>query len=1148
MYSALGANRMLEVKKLRESLTAREKYGRASIFMQMELTLAQGLEMKASVGAALGLCNVMNQTENEILLFRAARLGRQLSGILLPLIPQLGEQLSHQATSLLDQIFPELEDQCPAIFFENATTSIRSSASAECEKYREFMDLSTSARERKDFTRANQALIEARDAAQKHWIQNRLLASGSVALQGLRDFHKLYIDLHRNETGIAFFESAGINDYLVTLFVHVKDYDGVLQTFEAFQKRHVDYEIPTHQERALDIAIRATRALAMEDRLQQYTARHFDWLKKCSFSEQWGSLKDSAISDPDQYIRQISRGAEDLKEWGSNALALILALVKMEWKRELLSTDEVRDLLSFTFTSEKDEKIESIENFLEELDFEDAAESLYGSLDRLTPSARLIETMQRLKHWLNRPDRLPSRAARLATAKIVMQSRLYRVRLYLARKGVPNEVDTREYADEQQLLDEIEELEHNAAGGQGDYLERKRSSSIQVTLNKCYVPEAGTKGLISDEELQAKIGDCAELVTKYANGGQRFPQYHISLQQSRLYWQRYLHFRCVPPDAGLEVLEEAEKLFNEIRKQILSEDPAQSFTATITLTEDLMSQEHLKMALAATLQSFWGKLAAAQESQSLGILNQSLFEIALEHYHRFLKWTYRSKDRVLTDLLLRSRIQKSSREKKELATSVNESDLSRSVQELHISDKTTLQGEVKRTTPLNDPVIPLKLPSIEFDEEAVSKVMINQMLNQIGDEVVIVDIINLAYLAQGGSQAILYRKGTPNILPIPLPDLTIKTVEVWALKNLGTSENSIKRPLGGNDNVSALEELTPLLMPLFNADLPQYIKPNEVIIFCLTGALHRIPIHAVPVNGTPLIERNPIAYCSSLTTLYRGFQTISKVQPSSRKVESLAIVPSYREPWITDAEAERHLLQQIERTSAGLNAEPLIGPSLNKKIVQASSSKRAHIHYFGHVRYDSKTPLHSALLLNDAALKEPLLSSPDSESLTVRDLFSCTLQKPTLVTLIGCGSGQSLISSSDDVLGLPSAFQFAGASAIVSTLWPISADDGAEFAAQLYHAYHQRQWQQQQSSASPAGIKVEGRTVSEADAGGMLPGLKDCVNLAYVMQDAMEVLRRREKGKAPAYHWAGFYLTGFWLFRPLSWDDNGKGDENIPLG
>jgi hypothetical protein len=66
--------------------------------------------------------------------------------------------------------------------------------------------------------------------------------------------------------------------------------------------------------------------------------------------------------------------------------------------------------------------------------------------------------------------------------------------------------------------------------------------------------------------------------------------------------------------------------------------------------------------------------------------------------------------------------------------------------------------------------------------------MINELLSKIGDDVVLVDIINIAYLGEGGSQAILYKKGT-TVLLIPLPNITLQAIERWVEKNLGTQEN-----------------------------------------------------------------------------------------------------------------------------------------------------------------------------------------------------------------------------------------------------------------------------------------------------------------------------------------------------------------------
>ena len=1116
-----GRDRASEVRQLRKSLVTRGKYNRASAFMQLELTLVQGLEMQTSVGASFGFCSVMEQTQNKLLLFRSAKLKRQLSGILLNIIRELGEQSSRQSTELFGQIFPRMEDQCPAVSFDLAVDLVRDSSSTEGEKSRNYVDLSNAASERKDFTRANQALIAAQDAAQKNWHQCKTLSSGCAALQHLHDLHTAYIDLHQKDAGMAFFESAGVNDYLTTLSVHYKDNHRLLRTFEDFQGRHIEFGIPTHQERMFDIAVGAAKKLAMKEQLQRYSMQHFKWFKQSPISDQWGRLTESALSDPDQYLRQMFVGAEDPIEWGNNALQLILAWAKTEWNKELLTTGTLRELFGFAHKDERDDGPDSFLRFIEALDFEEAAESLYGDLDKPTPSVIFLDIMRRLKDWLCLPDRPPSQAARLNTAKIIMLSRLHRLRL--ARKSVPEDVDTSEYSEEQKMLDDIEELEDAVGGGWGDQSDRQTASRIFTTLHKCYVSEAVIKGLISDEELQSRISDCVDLVSKYANGGRRFLEYHSLLQQSHLNWQRYLHFKSVPPDSGLEVLEKAEVLFTGTRNQILIPDPADLFTATLNLTEEFMSQEHCKMAVTAAFTSFLENMAAAQRAQSQGVPNPKLGDLACYTYERFLKWTHRSKGRGLIDLLyldvelVQHLVEKSSNKRgKPIAPGI-ESNLSSSVENLHIGENITLQDEAEQAEPLTNGVTPLELSNDVTDEMITSKAMINEMLRKVGDDVVLVDIINIAYLGQGGSQAILYRKDTHN-LPIPLPDITLQAIERWVEKNLGTQERSINEPLRGEGNASGLEELTPLLMPLFKRDLPQSIKPKEVIIFCLTGALHRIPIHAVPINGVPLIESHPVAYCQSLTTLHRGYEAVGKFQHSSPGVESLAIVPSYKQSWIDDAEAEAKLLQKIEGVCTDLNAKVCSGSYLTKEIVQDSLSDCAHTHYFGHVHYNSKLPIRSALLLNESARVDQSLEDSGSEGLAVRDLFKSQLHKPALATIIGCGSGQTLISNSDDVLGLPSAFLFAGASAIVSTLWPISADEGADFAVEFYRAFHQQQ----------VSRKTEERNANQES------GLKRCVNLAYVMQEAVNKMRQRGENKKAAYYWAAFYLTGFWLFPPLA--------------
>ena len=1115
-------SRLCEIRKLRESLVTRRKYNRASVFMQLELTLAQGLEMKSSVGAAFGLCSTMEQTKDVPLLFRSVKLGHQLSSILANIIPQMSVQAAQHSAKLRRQLFPQMEAQYPGMHFDIAVQLVRDSPSPEHQKYRDYMVLSNVAIERMDFTRTNQVLIAARDAAQKNWHQSKTLASGRAALQHLHDLHTTYIDLHQRDTGMAFWESAGTADYMTTLSEYYKRYHMALQTFENFQTRNPDFEIPIQQERMFDIAARAAEKLGLREQAQRFSKQLFRWRRQCPFLDKWGNLTESASSDPHQYLRQIFAGAEDPVEWGSNALQLVVAWAQIEVKKGLLTTGAFRELFGFLKKNEQDEDSETFFQDIQDLDFLEAT-CLYGDLEKPMPSVAFVDYMEALKDWLNLPDRLPSQAARLNTAKIIMISRLHRHRLFLAKKGVPDPTDISGYSKEENLLNTIEKLEYDVGGGFGDQPDRETGSRIQTTLTKCYVPEAVKYQLVADDELESRISDCVDLASKYANGGRRFLEYHSILQQSRLQWQRYHLFRSVLPDSCLDSLERAELLFNDTRKRLLTADPADSFSATINLTEEFMSQEHTKMGIMASLKSLLEKRTSISKARTQGAPDTISDESVFHTYDQFLKWTHRSKGRGLIDLLyfdmelVQDLVETLSTHGEKPIESRVASDLPSSVENLHLAENIDLQHWNEQAEPAKDKVVPTVLSKDVTDETTVSSAMVHEMLSEVGDDVVLVDIINTPYLDDGGSQAVLYRKEIP-VLLIPLPHMTLQVVEGWVEKYLGTQQKSIEMPLQEGHYARALEELTPLLMPLFNPELPQSIRAKETIIFCLTGALHRIPVHAIPINGVPLIESQPVAYCQSLTTLYRSYEDVCKHQCSTPSVEGLAIVPSYEKRWIEEAVAEKRLLQDLEGVCNDLSVESCSGSNLTKETLQNALSNCAHVLYFGHVHYSPSSPIRSALLQSESAYKNVSLGKPDKEGLTVRDLFKIRMHKPALATIIGCGSGQAFVSDSDDILGISSALLFAGASAVVSTLWPIDPDDGANFAAAFYHAIR---GQQKNLSAGEKGADQKSR-------------LESCVNLASAMHRAITTLRQRGGKKDAAYHWSAFYLAGFWLFPPLA--------------
>ena len=67
----------------------------------------------------------------------------------------------------------------------------------------------------------------------------------------------------------------------------------------------------------------------------------------------------------------------------------------------------------------------------------------------------------------------------------------------------------------------------------------------------------------------------------------------------------------------------------------------------------------------------------------------------------------------------------------------------------------------------------------------------------------------------------------------------------------------------------------------------------------------------------------------------------------------------------------------------------------------------------------------------------------------LQDAFATRI-RAKLVVMMGCRSGQQHISSSEDALGLISAFFAAGASSIVATLWQFETGDASKFSGFFY--------------------------------------------------------------------------------------------------
>ena len=97
-------------------------------------------------------------------------------------------------------------------------------------------------------------------------------------------------------------------------------------------------------------------------------------------------------------------------------------------------------------------------------------------------------------------------------------------------------------------------------------------------------------------------------------------------------------------------------------------------------------------------------------------------------------------------------------------------------------------------------------------------------------------------------------------------------------------------------------------------------------------------------------------------------------------------------------------------------------------IISNKLTSIAHcVHFSCHGTFKLESPLDSALTL------------ANHEQLTLLDIFKLNLNQCNLVTLSACETGIiDLNSITDEYIGLPSGFLFAGSQSVVSSLWAVS--------------------------------------------------------------------------------------------------------------
>ncbi|BAG01452.1 CHAT domain-containing protein [Microcystis aeruginosa] len=300
--------------------------------------------------------------------------------------------------------------------------------------------------------------------------------------------------------------------------------------------------------------------------------------------------------------------------------------------------------------------------------------------------------------------------------------------------------------------------------------------------------------------------------------------------------------------------------------------------------------------------------------------------------------------------------------------------------------------------------------------------------------------------------------------------------------------------------------------------------------------LHIIPLHCLPIeNGQFLYQ------CFSKGVGYvPSCQLLKLVKLSQR--ENFTRLFAIKNPTRKDLKPLLGANLEIERISQGFATEKTIIIGELEASEQTLENRRQELqashclHFSCHGKFDDDSPRDSALFLAD-----PEGNLGKSANLTLAEVFEkFDLRECRLVTFSACESGiieSKADSISDEYVGLPSGFLFAGSSSVVSTLWTVDPLATTLFMTKFYHDLKRISIQDQGSIAivlnntqtwlRTLNSKKLARIKNSQKFQQLLDRVFESKRDRRKFQDLLEAAVKREPYPfANPYYWTAFIATG----------------------
>jgi CHAT domain-containing protein/tetratricopeptide (TPR) repeat protein len=211
---------------------------------------------------------------------------------------------------------------------------------------------------------------------------------------------------------------------------------------------------------------------------------------------------------------------------------------------------------------------------------------------------------------------------------------------------------------------------------------------------------------------------------------------------------------------------------------------------------------------------------------------------------------------------------------------------------------------------------------------------------------------------------------------------------------------------------------------------PLGLRPNERLIIVPNGALHYMPFQALRNEQGFLIQRHPIALAPSASVAVQLVHRQQRVASDLVAFGNPRITPEFDLP---GAEAEvRGIAPLFTRE------ETFLQSAVTRTAFSNNAPTGRVVHVATHAEADTIDPLHSRILLAPAS--QPA-DGPDS--LLAEDIYNLKFDAVALVTLSACETALGRVERGDEIMGFTRAFFYAGASALIVSMWPVSDESTA---------------------------------------------------------------------------------------------------------